>query len=139
MPLDHEVEYVPKLPLPARTGPQAKVKPHVDEAGYAKMYRRSLDEPEQFWDEVSFLLKCSAVSQSMMLNMRPSHLSRWQRKPSVGSPPTKQSATELLRMATCLGSLKEASDPLSPQRTLLPSHSTDFVSQNRAQRQLQLC
>lgn len=52
MPLDHEVEYIPKLPLPSRAGPKAQVKPHVDEATYKKMHKQSLEEPDKFWDQV---------------------------------------------------------------------------------------
>lgn len=74
MPLDHEVEYVPKLPLPARVGAQAQVKPHVDAAGYAKMYKQSLEEPEVFWNKVGGLL--SHCSTWLVAESVPSFLSQ---------------------------------------------------------------
>jgi len=53
MPLDHEVEHVNKMPLPARTGSKAQVKPHVDAAGYEKLYNQSIKQPEVFWDNMA--------------------------------------------------------------------------------------
>ena len=47
--------YIAKRNLAARTGPNAKVKPHVNEQEYAAMYKESIEQPDKFWDKVSCL------------------------------------------------------------------------------------
>jgi len=42
--------YVPKRDLAHRTGPSAKVKPHIGESEYKEMYKQSVENPEAFWD-----------------------------------------------------------------------------------------
>ena len=46
--------YVPKRELAKRTGAGAKVKPHVDESEYQALYKESIEQPDKFWDKVSY-------------------------------------------------------------------------------------
>jgi hypothetical protein len=46
------VEEIKTYPIAERTGPDAKIKPWVDEKGYKDLYDESIRNPDQFWDRV---------------------------------------------------------------------------------------
>jgi hypothetical protein len=46
------IEEIKTYPIAERTGPNAQVKPWVDQEGYAKLYKESIEQPDQFWDRV---------------------------------------------------------------------------------------
>jgi hypothetical protein len=57
-----EVDYhsAPTHPIALRTSGQssnpAHVKPHADPVEYAKLYKESIEQPEQFWGRVSSII-----------------------------------------------------------------------------------
>lgn len=80
--------YIAKRNLAARTGPNAKVKPHVNEQEYAAMYKESIEQPDKFWDKVSFLCcVCGGEFADLVRN-------RWPKRLCLG-----QSLTRLSSMA----------------------------------------
>jgi hypothetical protein len=46
------IEEIKTYPIAERAGPSAKVKPWVDQDGYRRLYKESMEQPEQFWDRV---------------------------------------------------------------------------------------